>query len=207
MVVIIDYGMGNLGSVKRKLDLIGVSALITSNQEEISRSERIILPGVGHFGKAIKEIRRRGLYEILNEQVLEEKKPVLGICLGMQLMAAHSEEGDSEGFGWFDADVVRLKIKDSIRFKIPHMGWNMLESKKESQLLKDLPADGQYYFVHSYHFQCNDSADVLATTFYETEFVSAVQKGNIYGTQFHPEKSHEAGERMLVNFLGIGNRE
>lgn len=203
MVSIIDYGMGNLGSVKRKLDLIGAEAVITSKSEDIRRSEKIILPGVGHFARAMAEIRKRGLFDVLNEEVHEKRKPLLGICLGMQLLAKRSEEGEAEGFGWIDANVVRLQITDSLRFKIPHMGWNTLDWKKGSNLSAGLESESQFYFVHSYHFKCDDPSDILATTTYESEFVSAVQKGNIYGTQFHPEKSHEAGERMIRNFLGL----
>src|ERR1035437_8055303 len=134
MIAIIDYGMGNLKSVKRKMDRIGVNSIITSDPEEIKKSDRIILPGVGHFAKAVSEIKSRELWDLLSEQVLIKKKPVLGICLGMQLMAKHSEEGDSEGFGWIDANVVRFKVSDSVRYKIPHMGWNTIKEIKESTL-------------------------------------------------------------------------
>jgi len=203
LIAIVDYGMGNLGSVKKKLDRLRVKSVISSDANDIRRSSKIILPGVGHFGKAVQEIKKRGLWELLNEQVMVEKKPILGICLGMQLMAAYSEEGDAHGFGWFDAEVIRFKVTDTLKYKIPHMGWNSLEQKKESPLLKDHPADSQYYFVHSYHFKCNDPKDLLATTVYETEFVSVVQKGNIYGTQFHPEKSHDIGDALLRNFINL----
>jgi len=203
MIAIIDYGMGNLGSVRKKMDRLGVESIITSEAEEIKKSEKIILPGVGHFAKAVNEIKSRGLWDLLSGQVLVEKKPILGICLGMQLMAAYSEEGNAEGFGWFDSEVIRFKVTDTIKYKIPHMGWNSLEQKKVSLLLNGLSTESQYYFVHSYHVKCNDPDDILATTTYETKFVSAIQKGNIFGTQFHPEKSHGTGEMLLRNFINM----
>jgi len=200
MIAIIDYGMGNLGSVKRKLDRIGVDSVVTFNPEVIRNSEKLILPGVGHFGNAINELKERGLWDILNQVVLIDKKPILGICLGMQLMANHSEEGDVSGFGWIDAEVVRFRVQDTLRYKVPHMGWNQVKVMKQSPLFADLNPDQSFYFVHSYHLKCNDQSDVLNETVYEYPFVSAIQKDNIYGVQYHPEKSHDAGEKLLRNF-------
>jgi imidazole glycerol-phosphate synthase subunit HisH len=156
MIAIIDYGMGNLRSVKRKMDRIGVKSIITSDPEEIKKSDRIILPGVGHFAKAVSEIKNRGLWDLLKDQVLVEKKPVLGICLGMQLMAKYSEEGNSEGFGWFDAKVIRFKVSDTIRYKIPHMGWNTITPLKDSSLFEKIALDSEFYFVHSYYVLCQN---------------------------------------------------
>ena len=201
MIAIIDYGMGNLGSVKRKLDRIGVQSVITSDPEEIRNSEKLILPGVGHFGNAVHEIKSRGLWDVLNHQVLSEKKPILGICLGMQLMAKKSEEGDVAGFGWFDAEVIRFKVQDTLTFKVPHMGWNQVVQKKPSALFENINPRESFYFVHSYHLKCNNSSDILNETEYEYPFVSAIQKDNIYGVQYHPEKSHEVGEKLLRNFI------
>lgn len=201
MIAIINYGMGNLGSVKRKLDLIGADSLITSDPEVISNSTKLILPGVGHFGNAVNEIKTRDLWDVLNQEVLDKKKPILGICLGMQLMAKKSEEGEAEGFGWFDAEVVRFRIEDKLRFKVPQMGWNQVTLKKPSCLFEGINLQQGFYFVHSYHLKCNDPSDVLNETVYEYPFVSAIQKDNIYGVQFHPEKSHEAGEKLLRNFV------
>ena len=193
--------MGNLGSVKRKLNLIGVRSVITCDPEEIRNAEKLILPGVGHFGNAIHEIKSRGLWDLLNREVLLEKKPILGICLGMQLMAGHSEEGDVAGFGWFDAGVVRFNVQDTLKYKVPHMGWNQVLLKKPSLLFDQIIAGESFYFVHSYHLKCNKETDVLNETAYEYSFVSAIQKENIYGVQYHPEKSHEAGEKLLENFV------
>jgi len=203
MIAIINYGMGNLSSVKRKMDRIGVESIVTSNIEEISGSDKIILPGVGHFAKAVSEIKKRGLWQFLSDQVLVEKKLILGICLGMQLMAKSSEEGNEEGFGWFDARVIRLNVSDKIRFKIPHMGWNTINYLKDSSLFEQISLNSEFYFVHSYHVQCYNPVDILAETIYEYPFTSAVQKGNISGVQFHPEKSHDVGEQLLRNFVNL----
>jgi glutamine amidotransferase len=201
MIAIIDYGMGNLKSVKRKMDRIGVESIITSDPEEIKKSYKIILPGVGHFAKAVSEIKSRGLWDLLSDQVIVEKKLVLGICLGMQLMAKHSEEGDTDGFGWIDADVVRFKVSDTKKFKVPHTGWNTINPIKDSLLLGSINSDSEFYFVHSYHLKCNNSDDIIAETIYDYYFTSAFQKENLYGVQFHPEKSHDAGEIMFRNFI------
>jgi glutamine amidotransferase len=203
MIAIINYGMGNLGSVKRKMDRIGAKSIITSDTNEIKNSSKIILPGVGHFAKAVSEIKNRGLWDLLSDQVLIEKKLVLGICLGMQIMANYSEEGDSAGFGWIDAKVIRFKVSDLIRYKIPHMGWNTISPVKESSLFEKLTPDSEFYFVHSFHVKCNNSDEILAETNYCHSFTSAFQKENIFGVQFHPEKSHDAGEVLLRNFINL----
>ena len=201
MVAIIDYGMGNLNSVKRKLDRMGVKSIITSDPEEIRKSDKIILPGVGHFAKAILEIKNRALWDLLTEQVLVKKKLILGICLGMQLIAKHSEEGNAEGFGWIDAEVLRFKVSDAIKFKIPHMGWNTLNQVKESPIFEKINLNSEFYFVHSYYVHCNNSDNILTETIYDNSFTSSFQKENIFGVQFHPEKSHDAGEILLRNFI------
>ena len=203
MIAIINYGMGNIGSIKKKMNRIGVKSIITSNAEEIRGSNKIILPGVGHFAKAVSEIKNRGLWDLLSEQVLVEKKVVLGICLGMQLMAKRSEEGDAEGFGWFDAKVIRFKVSDTTRYKIPHIGWNTTNLVKDSPLYKNIDSNSEFYFVHSYHIQCNNLNDILSETIYDYPFTSAIQKENIFGVQFHPEKSHDAGEMLLRNFVNL----
>ena len=203
MISIIDYGMGNLNSVKRKLDRMGVKSIITSDPEEIRKSDRIILPGVGHFGKAVLEIRKRRLLDLLSEQVLVKKKLILGICLGMQLMAKHSEEGNADGFGWIDAEVLRFKVSDTIKYKIPHMGWNTLNQVKESPLFENINLNSEFYFVHSYYVYCSKPDDILTETTYDYSFTSAFQKENIFGVQFHPEKSHDAGEVVLRTFVKI----
>lgn len=201
--VIVNYGMGNLQSVKKKLQRLGVNTEITNDPAKIVGASKLFLPGVGHFSKAIQNLKFLHLYDALNEAVLVKKTPILGICLGLQLMAKYSEEGDVEGFGWFDAEVVHFKIQNQLKFKVPHMGWNSVRIIKQSALVEDIPESQEFYFVHSYHIKSNNQEDVLATTEYEYPFVSALQKDNLYGVQFHPEKSHDIGEKMLANFLKL----
>lgn len=202
-VVIIDYGMGNLRSVQKKLIRVGAIAEISRDPEIISKSDKLILPGVGHFANGIKNLKAYGIWEILNDKVLKEKTPILGICLGMQLMARFSEEGDTEGLAWFDADIVKFNVQEKLKYKVPHMGWNNADINKESILIKGVPEEAMFYFVHSYHIKCHNKEDVLATTSYEYSFTSAIQKENIYGTQFHPEKSHDWGEHIFKNFVKL----
>ncbi len=203
MIGIVDYGMGNLRSVKRKLDRINAPSFISDKPDELMKADKLILPGVGHFSNAVKELKTRGLWDYLNKEAMITKKPVLGICLGMQLMAKHSEEGDAQGFGWFDADVMRFKIQDRLKFKIPNMGWENVIPQKESLLMSNIAPDALFYFVHSYHIQCNSKEDVLTASEYEYVFTSAIQKDNIFGTQFHPEKSHDSGEKLFKNFAEL----
>lgn len=201
--LIVDYGMGNLNSVLKKVNRLAGDAHITSNPEEILFASKIILPGVGHFAMAVSNLKKLSLWDALNEAVLVKKTPILGICLGLQLMTKNSEEGDVEGFGWFDARVVRFRVQDTLKHKVPHMGWNSIKPMKSSKLIEDLPENPGFYFVHSYHVVSDNPDEVLATTAYEYEFVSALEKDNIFGLQFHPEKSHDTGEKLLANFLKL----
>ena len=203
MLAIVDYGMGNLNSVKKKIDRLKASSIITSNPKEIINAEKIILVGVGHFAKAMKNIQELGLLEALNEVAIIKKKPVLGICLGMQLMANDSEEGNTEGLGWLNANVRKMKVNDTLKFKIPHMGWNKIIKSKESALMKGIPKSTEFYFVHSYYFQSNETSDILNETEYSFKFTSAIEKDNIFGVQYHPEKSHDIGEVLLNNFISL----
>jgi len=175
---------------------------ISNDPEVISSANKLILPGVGHFTNGMIKLNNSGIKEVLQTKVIDQKTPILGICLGMQLFTAHSEEGDVKGLGWFDAKTVRFNISDK-KYKIPHMGWNSLIQKKDNHLLNNFDNDHLYYFVHSYHVVSNRNEDILATTEYGYEFVSAISKDNIYGVQFHPEKSHEWGEHILKNFLNL----
>ena len=202
-VAIVDYGMGNLHSVKRKLDRIGVHGHVTSDADEILRADKLLLPGVGHFGRAMQHLTTLSLVPALHEAVTGRKTPILGICLGMQLLARHSQEGDVEGLGWIDADVVRFAIDDTRRFKVPHMGWNGVRADRPSPLLTGVTEQTEFYFVHAYHMVCRDRDDVLGDTDYGYRFASVVQRENVYGVQFHPEKSHDAGEALLGNFLNL----
>jgi imidazole glycerol-phosphate synthase subunit HisH len=201
MILIINYGMGNLNSVKRKLSRFGINAVISNKPGDISTADKLILPGVGHFRKAVENLKTLKLWDELNDTVLVKKRPILGICLGMQLMAKHSQEGDTEGLGWIDADVVRFSVTDYLAHKIPHTGWNQIIKTKDSLLMSDIPDQSEFYFVHSYHMKCNNQADILNETVYEYRFTSAVEKDNIFGVQYHPEKSHDIGELLLKNFI------
>lgn len=202
-IVIINYEMGNLNSVIRQFYRIGESANITSDPTDILNADKLVLPGVGHFQKAVENLRHLNLWDALNEAVLVKNIPILGICLGMQLMAKHSEEGNVEGFGWVNAQVVKFSINDFLKYKVPHMGWNNVSIKKQSQLFDGVNLESGFYFVHSYHLKCDNVSDILTETSYEYPFVSAFEKNNIMGVQFHPEKSHDAGEQLLKNFSKI----
>ena len=199
MVTIIDYKVGNLGSIQNMLKKIGTSSLITSDPEEIKQATKLILPGVGAFDSGIKSLKEHNLWNVLHDKVLLERTPVLGICLGMQLLCNKSEEGKEKGLGWIDAEVIKFKPEDR-SFKTPHMGWNHTKYSAESNLFKDMYADPKFYFVHSFYVKANDESSIARTT-YDIQFDAAVEKGNILGTQFHPEKSHKFGMKLLENFV------
>ena len=202
-IVIVDYRTGNSNSIKRTLDRIGSASLISSQVKDVTQADKIILPGVGHFAKAMANLKELGLQEALNEAVLIKRKPVLGICLGMELMGRTSEEGNTPGLQWLDAQAVRLKIQAEGRHKVPHMGWNSIQIKSSSALLKGVDDLSEFYFAHSYHLKINDRSDLLTETEYGISFPSAVERNNIFGVQYHPEKSHRAGARVLKNFVEV----
>ncbi len=202
-VVIVDYGSGNLNSVKRSLDRMRVNSVVSSDYRDIINSDKIILPGVGHFGKAMSNLKELHLLDSLHEAVLVKQKPILGICLGMELMAKSSEEGNAAGLGWFDAEIIEFHTSDKNRYKVPHMGWNKISIKKNSPLMKNIVEFSEFYFVHSYHLKTNDESDLLNETKYEVTFPSAIEKDNIFGVQYHPEKSHDAGDQLLKNFIEL----
>ena len=204
MNLIIDYGMGNLGSIANMVRKVGHTAETASSAEAIRQAERIILPGVGAFDRAMERINDLGLRVALDEAAQTRRIPILGICLGMQLLARRSEEGEADGLGWLDAEVTRFVMPAGLeRLKIPHMGWNETKQAKDSPLLAGLPQDSRFYFVHSYYMRCAREEDVLLTARYGLSFTAAVQHDNIFGVQFHPEKSHRYGMRLLQNFLEL----
>jgi glutamine amidotransferase len=202
-LIITDLGMGNMNSIYKRLNKMAINTQISDNPNDLLKADKIILPGVGHFENAVLNLIQKGFWDILQETVLVKKTPILGICLGMQLMAKTSEEGNCEGLGWIDADVVRFNVKDKLKHKVPHMGWNEINLKKDSRLMENIPELSEFYFVHSYHMKCHDQNDILNTCYYDYEFVSAVEKDNIFGVQYHPEKSHHVGEQLLQNFIDL----
>jgi len=201
MIAIIDYGMGNKHSVYNALKYIGVDAFISRDAHEISKAERIILPGVGAFGAAMENLEKLGLRDILHEEVIIKGKPFLGICLGMQLVAENgNEKGLFQGLGWIAGEVLKLQPEDP-GIKLPHVGWNDVELLKDSDLFKGLKKERAFYFVHSYAMQLKDSQNLVAESDYGIKFTAAVQKDNIFATQFHPEKSQKNGLTVLENFV------
>lgn len=201
MISIIDYGAGNLHSVQNALSALGEESKISANPEEILAAERIILPGVGAFGDAMARLRQRGLDKTIYRAV-ELDKPLLGICLGLQLMFEHSEEDPGvKGLGLFEGGSVKIPKTGDI--KIPHMGWNSLKMSKSSRLLADLGDEPYVYFVHSYYIQPADKSVVAAYTEYGSPLDVAVERGNTMAVQFHPEKSGEVGMKILKNFIGM----
>jgi glutamine amidotransferase len=199
MITIVDYGLGNLGSIKNMLHKLGFESLISNQPSDIEKASKIILPGVGAFDKGMTKLKEFGLLDILNKKVTVDKLPTLGICLGMQLMTSRSEEGNEPGLNWVNAECIKFKFDDS-KHKVPHMGWNYVKSSKDQELINDSEQKFRFYFVHSYYVKLQDSKDELFSTKYGFEFTSAFQKDNITGVQFHPEKSHKFGMELLRNF-------
>lgn len=203
MIMIVDYGMGNLGSVFNMFKRIGAESAIVNDPAVLEQADKILLPGVGAFDAAMDRINDSGFREVLDRQVLQHKTPVLGICLGMQLLSDGSEEGNTKGLGWIPADTLKFSFADTPSLKIPHIGWNEVEEKNASPITCNLPADPRFYFVHSYHVKCRDDENVVSTSEYGISFHSIIQKDNIYGAQFHPEKSHKYGMKFLENFASL----
>jgi glutamine amidotransferase len=204
MITIIDYGVGNINAFVNVYKRLNIPTKIANKSEDLIGAEKLILPGVGHFDHAMKELDKSGMRPKINELVLEKKIPVIGICVGMQMMGNYSEEGELEGLKWIDASIKRFdesKIQQVTR--LPHMGWNDVVPYKNSPLFKGLEKDALFYFLHSYYFECSDDKDILCTSEYGDKFASAVNHENIFGIQFHPEKSHHYGELLLHNFAKI----
>jgi len=201
MITIVDYGVGNLGSIINMLKKVGFKAIASSDPEVLQQAEKIILPGIGAFDAGMNKLNERGLVPLLNDLALQKKVPFLGLCLGLQLMTLGSEEGQTQGLGWLDAETVRFRFDgEQSHLKVPHMGWNTIDLCRPHPLFTDLEPGSRFYFVHSYYVQSHDPAAVLAETEYGVRFASILGKGNIMGAQFHPEKSHKFGMRLLRNF-------
>jgi imidazole glycerol-phosphate synthase subunit HisH len=203
MIVMVDYGLGNLASVLNMFKKIGAKeVVVSSDQNVIAKASKILLPGVGAFDAGMSNLERSGLIPILNQKALVEKVPVLGICLGMQLLSKKSEEGIKPGLGWIDAETVKFNLDPALKLKVPHMGWDYVQVKRQNPLIEQ-DSKSRFYFVHSYHVKCKDQNQSLATSNFGDEFTCMVNKDNIFGTQFHPEKSLRFGMRLLGNFAKI----
>ena len=201
MIVIVDYKMGNLGSITNIIKKIGYDSIVSSDVNVIQKGTKVILPGVGSFDKAMINLKELGLIDVLNQRALIDKVPVLGICLGMQLLTNSSEEGVEKGLGWIDAKTVKFQLSDFPDLKIPHMGWNEVNFPQPHFLCEDYHEVPRFYFVHSYHAVCSKEENVLMNTKFGYEFASGIVKENIMGVQFHPEKSHKFGMNLFKNFI------
>lgn len=205
MIAVVNYGVGNLGSIQNMLKRVSnVETVITNDVSILNKANKIILPGVGAFDNGMEKIKTSGLLDTLHKIALQDKKPILGICLGMQMLANGSEEGVLPGLGWIDAYSCRFQPGgDNANLKVPHMGWNEVSISKHHALVNDLPLHSRFYFVHSYYVKCKQPDDILLTCHYGTDFTCAVQHDNIMGVQFHAEKSHKFGMQLLKNFASL----
>lgn len=201
MITIINYGLGNIQAFTNIFDQLRISYKITSSPKDIIGAERIILPGVGAFDYAISCLEKLELFEVINEVVTKKGTPILGVCVGMQVMANYSDEGSKKGFGWFDCDVKKLPdaLDTNKKLLLPHMGWNSILKKKDNQILSDIHSN-EFYFLHSYYVDLSEKDQIISETFYGIEFPSIINQDNIFGIQFHPEKSHSSGIKILKNF-------
>lgn len=203
MIVIVDYGIGNLASVLNMFKKIGVKEVVISGEAEIiANASKLLLPGVGSFDAGMNNLEKSSLIPVLNKKVLEEKTPVLGICLGMQLLTKRSEEGEKTGLGWIDAETVKFELNPTLKLKIPNMGWNYVKVQIKNPLLA-MESKDRFYFVHSYYVKCHDKNQSIATSNFGIDFTCMVNKENIFGAQFHPEKSLKFGMKLLENFSKI----
>lgn len=202
MITIVDYGTSNLGSMQNMLRKIGAASRIAASPDDLDGASKIIVPGVGSFDAGMGKLRESGMIPVLNQKALVDRIPTLGVCLGMQLMTESSEEGVLSGLGWIEAEAVRFDQNGDLGLKVPHMGWNEVVPAKASALTANFPADARFYFAHSYHVKCKVAEDVLLGVSYGAgTFTAAFERGNLFGAQFHPEKSHRFGMAFLRNFV------
>lgn len=199
-ISVIDYGVVNLGSIRNMLRKLGFEVELASTPAAVSAARKIILPGVGAFDHGVNALAELGLIEPLRYKAADNSTPILGICLGMQLLGKGSDEGSLRGLGLIEGACVRVRMPHGSTLKVPHMGWNEPVPKRASPLLKGLDLRARFYFTHSYHLVCDDPADVLATATHGIEFTAMIERGNVMGVQFHPEKSHRFGMTLLRNF-------
>jgi glutamine amidotransferase len=200
-ISILDAGSGNVGSLVRKLESLGAEVAIAREARDLRSASRLVLPGIGRFDVAMDKLNSCEFAEALHEAVTIRKVPVLGICLGLQLMAGGSEEGGGRGLGWIEGRSVRLRVADTRRYKVPHIGWNTVESTRNGLLLRGLDSDSTFYFSHSYHLNAMRPETVTGVSHYDYAFPSVIEQQHVFGTQFHPEKSHRPGDILLRNFL------
>lgn len=204
MITVIDYGLGNVGSIINMGKKAGGRMGFSADPEVIRRSDKLILPGVGAFDRGMQKLEERGLVDLLREVVIQEKKPILGICLGVQLFTHGSDEGHLPGLGWVPARTVRFDFPpEAKKLAVPHMGWNRVIPARQDPLFDGLPTDSRFYFVHSFHLQCDHPDLPLAWADYGSRFACAIRQDNIWGVQFHPEKSHKFGLQLMRNFVGL----
>jgi imidazole glycerol-phosphate synthase subunit HisH len=201
MITIINYGIGNLASIANMIKKVGGKATITSDHKEIEQAEKLLLPGVGHFGKGMQNLKDGNFIELIKKKALQDKVPVLGICLGMQLLTSHSEEGDADGLNLIEAQTKKFDLKNFPNLRVPHMGWSDVAINKNSKLFDGINEIPRYYFVHSYFVTCKDPANSIGRCTYGIDFDCAIQKDNVMGVQFHPEKSHRFGMKIFENFI------
>jgi glutamine amidotransferase len=202
MITIVDYGLGNLGSIKNMVRKVGGTASIGSTAQDIAQAEMLILPGVGAFDSGMKQLRESGLVDILNQRVLEDKVPVLGICLGAQLMTRSSDEGTEEGLGWFNAQTLKMDFTDIPgKWPLPNVGWRNVEAINSYSMLDGIEETPRFYFVHSYYMSTDNSSIISMTSNYGFNFACGLRQDNIHCAQFHPEKSHAFGMQFFRNFL------
>lgn len=202
MIIVVDYGVGNIASVLNMLKRVGADARASSRVEDIEQADKLVLPGVGAFDAGMQTLRKSGLIDVLTEQVLTKRKPVVGVCLGSQMLGMRSDEGVEPGLGWIDMDTVRFEKRDDR--KVPHMGWNEVLVQKNHPILNGLDEHSRFYFVHSYYMLPRMSEDILLSCEYGQSFTAAVARDNIFGFQFHPEKSHRFGMQLFKNFVELG---
>lgn len=204
MIAIINYGVGNIRAFVNIYNKLNIPIKVANRERDLVDIKKIILPGVGAFDHAIDKLNQSGMRERIDKLVLEEKLPVIGICVGMQMLAKRSDEGVKEGLGWIDADVKKFDVsKIEYKTHLPHMGWNDVYTNTKNKLFTSLDENSKFYFLHSYYFQCDNESDIIATAKYGIKFTCAVNHENIYGVQFHPEKSHQYGIQLLNNFANL----
>jgi glutamine amidotransferase len=203
VIGVIDYGVTNLGSMLNMLRRVGAKAEGVTTPEQLMRATKLILPGIGHFDNGVAALAERGFVDALKSRVGGDGIPMLGVCLGMQLLGIGSEEGSAAGLGLINAFSRRFELPPESGLRVPHMGWNVLTPRRADGVLGELAPNARFYFVHSYHVVCEDPDDVLATADYGSPFTAALHRGNVWGVQFHPEKSHKFGMRLLANFAAV----